>query len=158
MEKLKKVLSLFRTPPTSAQSKTYVVPDEKIVPNPLQTQMLLAKIEELSIRARFHSIDDQLVDACEITHYALVNDEPVRISHVKLIDPEFDFSSFKSVLEGEDGEYYEELEERDDGVKVDDPYGVRPNDGSRGREDPTNWENYEETGPFGENSRENGKK
>ncbi|CAD8140204.1 unnamed protein product [Paramecium pentaurelia] len=67
-----------------------------------QRDFLMLRIRQVITEAQLgHNISPKLQDACEVVHYALLNNIPVLISKVKLVHPEFDLSDQKIVDERE---------------------------------------------------------
>ncbi|CAD8061717.1 unnamed protein product [Paramecium sonneborni] len=64
----------------------------RIIVKGQQRDFLMLRIRQVITEAQLgHNISPKLQDACEVVHYALLNNIPVLISKVKLVHPEFDF-------------------------------------------------------------------
>lgn len=146
MNKLKGIFSNFFSASATTTSKVPVSSSKKVVLNQIQTEALLGKIEEHATVGRFRRLDEKLMDACEIAHYALVNQEPVSIDHIKTIYPGFDLSASQTISTGKKdsktGYYYEE-----GGIPIEDPFGMKM-ENQRGRTDQSHWKLFKERSPF----------
>ncbi|CAK85501.1 unnamed protein product (macronuclear) [Paramecium tetraurelia] len=65
----------------------------RIIIQGYQRDFLMLRIRQVITEAQLgHNISPKVQDACEVVHYALLNNIPVLISKVKLVHPEFDLS------------------------------------------------------------------
>lgn len=94
---------------------------------------VITKIEETVFRANFNRVAPDLQEACEIAHYAVVNNLPVRVSVIKRILPNVDITDNDIIdeMQYEQWMRYKDKEENivDPEIEVEDTYGMRNDDG-----------------------------
>ena len=101
----------------------------------------IVKIEELVYRANFQNISDELKDACEIVHYHLMNDLPIRVSLVKQVLPDLEFNNEQIVDENNYEEWLKHKHHRggdDAEIEIEDTYSMNV-EGQRGKKAPEDW-------------------
>jgi len=72
-----------------------------VILSPQEKSRLILKIEEIVFKAQYNPVSEQIQDACEIVHYHVLKDLPVRLSLVKLLLPDIDFKKNESIGENQ---------------------------------------------------------
>eukprot|EP01017_Pseudomicrothorax_dubius_P032522 TRINITY_DN4269_c0_g1_i5.p2 TRINITY_DN4269_c0_g1~~TRINITY_DN4269_c0_g1_i5.p2 ORF type:complete len:204 (+),score=62.59 TRINITY_DN4269_c0_g1_i5:98-709(+) len=115
---------------------------DRIILNPFQANRVLARIEEIVFRANFNPVSEDVKEACEIVHHAAVNQQPVRVSLVKMLIPDLEFNEYEVLDEKEYDAFLQSRSNRYETpaaeIQMDDPVGVRSADG-RGRAPEEEW-------------------
>jgi len=102
---------------------------------------ILTKIEEIVLRSKFTNIPNSVKDACEIVHYHVMNDLPVRVTLVKMIMPDLDIRKSEMLDEQEYEEwlrYKHNMDATDSTIDIEDTYGMNV-EGGRGKAHHENW-------------------
>ena len=102
---------------------------------------VISKIEEIVFSSHFHNISEEVQDACEVVHYHAVNDIPVRISLVRKIAPDIEFTSTDVINEEEYEEWLKHKHYKfgeDSSIEIEDTYSMNV-EGARGKKAPENW-------------------
>lgn len=105
-------------------------------------ELVESKIEQIVLQAKSNQIPDYLKDACEIAHYAVTNDTPVRVSVIRQLVPNIDLKE-SDIIDEMAYEEYLRFKDKEDNIReatieVEDTYGMRNEDG-RGKKDHTQW-------------------
>ena len=108
----------------------------------------MARIDQVIYQDQFLRINEDMRNACEVVHYAILNDQPVDLKHIYKLQPDFEVESNKSAadqhnewLKGKHG-----MENQDTVVEVEDTFGIR--EGARGKKDQNQWNLKGEHGGF----------
>lgn len=55
---------------------------------------MIQKIEEIVFRAKFEPVSSELEEICEIVHFNVVKDQPVRIDYINKLLPGINFRAY----------------------------------------------------------------
>ena len=102
---------------------------------------LIIQIEQTVYQANFRPIPPKLQDACEIVHYHLMNDLPVRVNLVKMILPDINVSRDDVVNEERYEEWLKHKHGRDAAdteIEIEDTYSMNV-EGGKGKKAPDQW-------------------
>ena len=115
---------------------------DRVILKGIDKDFIMIRIQEIILQSRLHNVPEDVKDACEIAHYAILNDTPVRVSLLRLIVPEIEFSE-KDIIDENSYEKYLQKKEKEDNIQeatieVEDTYGMRNEEG-RGKTSHTTW-------------------
>jgi hypothetical protein len=102
---------------------------------------VISKIEEIVLRTRTADVPDHIQDACEIVHYHVMNDLPVRLVLVKMLVPDLDIKKNEVIDEQHYDEwlkYRNNMDHNESTIEVEDTYGMNV-EGGRGKKSHDEW-------------------
>jgi len=114
---------------------------DRIILTGSEKNRVIHRIEEIAFQANFTNISDNVKDACEIVHYHVVNDLPIRLALVKLVLPDVEVDPNNIVNENEYEEWVnnknkQKAEEAE--IEIEDTYSMNV-DGQRGKKSQEDW-------------------
>jgi len=103
---------------------------------------LIIQIEQIVYQANFKPVHPSLQDACEIVHYHIMNDLPVRVNLVKMILPDVNVSRSDVINEDKYEEWLKykhgNRDAEDTEIEIEDTYSMNV-EGGRGKRAPDEW-------------------
>jgi len=115
--------------------------DRVLVREPEKSRLII-QIEQIVYQANFKPVHPKLQDACEIVHYHIMNDLPVRVNLVKMVLPDANVSSSDIINEDKYEEWLKykhgNRDAADTEIEIEDTYSMNV-DGGRGKRAPDEW-------------------
>jgi len=114
--------------------------DRALIREPEKSRLII-QIEQIVYQANFKPIHPSLQDACEIVHYHIMNDLPVRVNLVKMILPDVNVSSSDVINEDRYEEWLKHKaghKAEDTEIEIEDTYSMNV-EGGRGKKAPDQW-------------------